>query len=824
MPTARTLAEIDRARTPTVPPPQNIQGEASGEPEPSLLTLAEIVAQSFQAVVTEIANTQGHYLGTTVSNLVVADTDVSIESARNVLDALPSEQQGLVDSLMSGASALSHEIANLRFNLDTIPSATLAAGDSLIFWDTSGTAVRRALASTIFGGGAASVVSSFTTIDCPLGTDPVATSLETLQLLTTNSGIKITGAVGSPDTVLFELDINGLTEDTTPLTTDFLLSYDVSASGPKKVLISKVGVTDASGLTFTPNVLADWSDSADPGNTDDALDQLADRTTDVENLLPPSAPALDDIDYDTSSGIAGKNTWNVANPLTGYTNLPGDGVDTTFSVSGSEHGIYAHGSFVSCIGTLNEDVTADPSTPNAAYPANSFSPGGSENTTNTLKLLVNGSQIHSVDITSDALSGNQLNGNGSGFTSLSVATDVVFPNGSSFPPRQYRTGGWKVVVADLSKGYNEIKVQHTRDAGTVTTDIQEIILDDSTTATTFSSEVLDNLVMSGSVKMSGVEYHTGGTADYDVTINNGYRNTYKTTSLVTFNETNVNALTNESFAASGGDRAKTHVITNKTVTVSSSRHLNQSITVSTSVDRTVQSDLTSTGVSIAGLLMDPTSSSSTDLVEDFNDEDRRLHFGSDFNTNLSSNWDEAESLVGASANYNDGLQTYNGALDYPSINFGGISNGPAGNPNYSAASGVRYFARLATNATGTASFRVKIDGSYTLISDATAFTGSSDQIKVSLRWPTLTGWLDLNVEFNEGDFGATSEASRFGKDNGDSLVHGCHSTSLDSGSAKGVTIGTKTSANSSDKLYLRVITPSGWTGTITKITVTWDAS
>ena len=39
---------------------------------------------------------------------------------------------------------------------------------------------------------------------------------------------------------------------------------------------------DASVVTFTPTTAADWDGSADPGNTDDALDQLAERVADLE--------------------------------------------------------------------------------------------------------------------------------------------------------------------------------------------------------------------------------------------------------------------------------------------------------------------------------------------------------------------------------------------------------------------------------------------------------------------------------------------------------------------------------------------------------------
>lgn len=40
---------------------------------------------------------------------------------------------------------------------------------------------------------------------------------------------------------------------------------------------------DASAITYTPSVLTDWDGDADPGNVDDALDQLAERVDDVEN-------------------------------------------------------------------------------------------------------------------------------------------------------------------------------------------------------------------------------------------------------------------------------------------------------------------------------------------------------------------------------------------------------------------------------------------------------------------------------------------------------------------------------------------------------------
>ena len=59
---------------------------------------------------------------------------------------------------------------------------------------------------------------------------------------------------------------------------------------------NKLGSADASIITYTPAVAADWDGSADPGNTDDALDQLAERVKDVEGggAVVPATTAEND--------------------------------------------------------------------------------------------------------------------------------------------------------------------------------------------------------------------------------------------------------------------------------------------------------------------------------------------------------------------------------------------------------------------------------------------------------------------------------------------------------------------------------------------------
>jgi hypothetical protein len=53
------------------------------------------------------------------------------------------------------------------------------------------------------------------------------------------------------------------------------------------------GTADASSVTYTPAVLTDWDGDADPGNVDNALDQLAERVDDVEGAAGHAAVTLD---------------------------------------------------------------------------------------------------------------------------------------------------------------------------------------------------------------------------------------------------------------------------------------------------------------------------------------------------------------------------------------------------------------------------------------------------------------------------------------------------------------------------------------------------
>jgi len=88
----------------------------------------------------------------------------------------------------------------------------------------------------------------------------------------------------------------------------------VAVSSPSTVSVSVIAVPpDASVMSYTPAVLADWDGIADPGNTDDALDQLAERTTDLEAATTETGTAGDVLAYgDLIYLSSADNRWELA--------------------------------------------------------------------------------------------------------------------------------------------------------------------------------------------------------------------------------------------------------------------------------------------------------------------------------------------------------------------------------------------------------------------------------------------------------------------------------------------------------------------------------
>lgn len=571
--------------------------------------------------------------------------------------------------------------------------------------------------------------------------------------------------------------------------------------------------------TYTDGLFTDFTNTTKIGTVVDRFNEV------LKALAPPPAPSLALISYSTANGVNGNLSFGSSNAIAGYTNVGTDiggtalNVNSAFNVGSRVKGIYAP---IAISGIVAGGASAHA----YAYPASSF---GDANQ-GTLKLEVNGSVVHSVNLASFS-SGTSVNANGSGF-SLSAAISVKFQDGSPLDLFKYRTGTWSVAVADQRDGWNYVSVSHQVSASlTRVTNYFEWINDAETTATSFSSGTLRNLTLTGSRYLSGVRYYTGGSALYDISFENAYRNTYNSSASAISHPTTFNCSVADASLPSTTDQTKVVQIVGKLVTIapeSQNRILGADLSVSTRVLRTVQtaatSSLTSGGWKI---LLDSNTPAATALVEDFEGEGYRqesslditsLSYGSGANSG-PANWDSTEAL-------SDGLLVYQGALQYPLQGLSGgdfrnttdgNANGPTspggydGNPNYSTMTGEKVYLRYFNTGTAKQNFILNITSTQTnfvAASNRGSLTGNN--VTVEILAPNLTTneagtveWKDCvtpyTIDTDIGAYGATYGASI--------------------PTNWGVTLGTKSTANSAFTVVIRITASQSWVGKISHLTL-----
>lgn len=565
--------------------------------------------------------------------------------------------------------------------------------------------------------------------------------------------------------------------------------------------------------------------SANISNTDVLEDAFDKVVTILDALVPPAAPNLSSMS-ESPSGVTGKLSFGASNTVVGYNNAPTD-INTTYTAGGTTVGII--NATTNLTGTLANTTTQGSGTPNAAYPANAF--GNADQ--GTLQLKLNGTVIQSVNLSSFA-SGTSNNANGSGFT-LSAATAVVFPQGTTFPTFKYRTGTWTLNQAEwatTSKGYNTVQVVHSNGANTYSTQTYNFIVDGNTATITASSPSLGSLSMAGSRYISGVQYHQSGTAQYGVTLSGVYPYTYSSSaSAISFVTTNA-AITSQAIPNLTTNQNDNVVLSGKTATISTaSRLLGASVSVSTSVARTVQTTVTGLGSQTAfSLLLDTISTGSSDTAEQFNTETYRMTNAIESNKDNTSGyatggtnpyaWDATQSLTTGTSTHTNGLLVFNGKVQYPtnttgtgitSGNFSTVTNGPV-NPDYSGATGNRVYYRYYYRPSQS-NFVMQVTAtSTTFVSSATSPSGNNLNIEIlapsqTKNGSSVTEWKDCVTSYTADSAIGAYNAS--GGSNVGSI----------SGANWGLTIGTKTTANSGNVIILRITASSSWTGSIDTINI-----
>jgi len=617
----------------------------------------------------------------------------------------------------------------------------------------------------------------------------------------------------------------------------FILSEESTGTA---VVSASIG--DPEDGSYQDGIFKDFTPSTPIGVAIDRFNEL------FLSLAPAPAPDLDNLDCDTSAGVTAflsfgsSNDQSAATPAyissTTTAGFSAVNVNGSYGASTSgdniRKGIYNGLSNIS--GDLNEDIPSYVHNTNVTnYVANSF---GNANQ-GTLELYVNGTLVHSVDLTtSSAGSGapgsgaaSKLNVNGSGFINLSQTGSAVQSNGLTFEPFQHRTGKYIIHSTEQRNGWNYARVIHNKGSTQTQTNYVEWINDNNANALSASNSSL-SFEGSGSIDLSGVRYFQSGTLTYRVKVDNAYKYVYDNTaiSFTTSNSSAANSGLSLNFSsqakptintASGENHTKSlHLTASSAITAN--YFTSGSVTVGTTVTHPLKSNLVNSGQATShGILTYNYANTSTEIAETFRRENYRI-VSSSYNTQSevidnASVWNSTVFMTSSNGGHSDGLQFFNTTLVSPKNttnggNFSTFSGGPSGNPNYSTITGVRTFYRWFKNTTGAQyDLSLAMDGSSTIVSDATAL--NSTRIKAFVKVPGKTGWMDVALPFtlDQVQDGAGSYISN-------SFL------SFDStlNATNYLNLGNVEIANN-EYLVLKIIADSSWTENISSIIVDFGA-
>lgn len=317
----------------------------------------------------------------------------------------------------------------------------------------------------------------------------------------------------------------------------------------------------------------------------------------------------------------------------------------------------------------------------------------------------------------------------------------------------------EVTVSDidmLRQGYNSFYIEHSglEDlGGTQQSNILEMFYDTDTGGDPAISGVLISEDDPSLKWLSGVSfYDEGSTWDLDFSVQNAFNNVYHdseapavlsdwpglSTTPVSIDEPVVGGVSDPP------DLLETMSVNNYDI-VQPSNQMSEDARI-TITPRDPYGSYNSEQTDSNNYLIYSYSSASTPLKEYFRDENYRLLNG-DYDSipgSITGEWDSTQSLE----TYDDGngLQLYMDELVFPTIDF--TTYMPSGNPDYSVLAG-------GVNKVYLRAFQ---DTSITRASGILRMTGISKQqlhnreIRVWIKVPTQTGWLDLTRDYNYATF------------------------------------------------------------------------
>ncbi len=523
--------------------------------------------------------------------------------------------------------------------------------------------------------------------------------------------------------------------------------------------------------SYADGLFSDFLASTPIGTAIDKFNEI------LKIIVPGPAPAVDRINYTNINGIASKLTFNgPGNAPAGYTAVASTGSFTsppgiddqyTVTTSGEDFRLGVYNGNQEITGVINFHVTEELKSSQINYTNNAF--GNAES--GSLKLVVNGSPIQSLNLATTTGAGNpntgsanSLNATGSGFFDISVTASAKDQNGSLYNIFQHRTAKFVIATGSQGKGWNTAKIEHHYGSTKYVTNFIQWFNDTDASGQGMSvSNSRVSFTGNGSKYLSGVQYFRSASFVYNADVANVYKFTYPTGNVVTFNRTsNIGAITAQSLPATDGTDLFNKVLrlTSSTTTTNDNTMLNDSTTISIDVDHPLKTNLSTAGsVTTSGILIYNVDTANNNLTENFDLEDFRITNGSYSTQNsvahASATWNSQHHMTSSGASgHTDGLLMYNGALRSPlqganGGNFSTLANGPAGNPNYSSVEGTKTFFRKIQNTTGSPVRDLKITSTKsTRIDDETL---AANNVRFSIKIPETTGWMDISQNFSYGN-------------------------------------------------------------------------
>ena len=578
--------------------------------------------------------------------------------------------------------------------------------------------------------------------------------------------------------------------------------------------------------SYTDGLFSDFVATTPIGTAIDKFNEI------LKIIVPGPAPAVDRINYTNNNGIGTKLTFDSqASAPSGYSDVISTGSFTsppalneqyTVATSGEDFRLGVYNGTQEITGVINFNVVQELKSSQVNYSHDAFGNADS----GSLKLVVNGSPIQSLNLATTTGAGNpntgsanSLNAAGSGFFDISVTASAKDQNGSLYNIFQHRTAKFVIATGSQGKGWNIAKIEHHYGSTKYVTNFIQWFND--TDAPSQAMTVSNPRVAFsglGTKYLSGVRYFRSASLVYNSEVNNAYKFTYPTGNVLTFNRSsNINAISAQSLQDTSMSDLFNKVI-KVTGSTSTNDHtmLNDSTTLSISLDHPLKTNLTSTGsVTTSGILIYNVDTANNNLTENFDLEDFRITNRS-YNTqndvvHAAATWNSQHHMTASGVTgHTDGLLMYNGALrsvlqGANGGNFTALANGPLGNPNYSGFSGTRTFYRKLQNTTASPVRDLKITSTKSSKINNTSLT--TDNVKFSIKVPESTAFLDISQNFSYGNVLVDGNGALI-----DGASDNVNTGSSDTGtSTHCITFGTASIA-ASDYAVIKIEADESWTG------------